>query len=98
LLALLAHVLGWKHDGQQPGGVARQRRARVGTVIGGNGSGDVVSATRGSGHSSAVLRLAEGRAGRTRARASPRQEIGSCETGLSWGMLCLQTRQRFPGL
>ena len=59
------------------------RRLRVGAVIGGDGSGDVVSATLVDGHSSGVPWLCRGRAGRSRARASPRQEIGSCETGLS---------------
>ena len=89
LQASLAHVLRGEHGGQQPCGVARQRRLRVGAVIGGNGSGDVVSATQVGGHSSGVPRLCRGRAGQARARASPRQEIGSCETGLSWGMLLI---------
>ena len=59
LLASLAHILGGKHDGQQPGGVARQRRARVGAVIGVDGGGDVISAARVDGHSSGVPWLAK---------------------------------------
>ena len=96
LQAALAHVLAGEHDGQQLRGVARQRRARVGAVIGSNGSGDVVSATRIDGHSSGVPWLRQGRAGRTRAQASPRQEIGSCETGLSWGKLWTVRFTEFP--
>ena len=69
----------------------------MGAVIGGNGSGDVVSATRVDGHSSGVPWLCQGRAGQARAQTSPRQEIGSCETGLSWGMLWIVEINEFPG-
>ena len=95
--ASLAHILSGKHDAQQPVGVTRQRRARVGAVVGLDGSDDVIQAEQVDGHGWGVPWLGQGRTGRSRARASPRQEIGSCETGLSWGMLCLQRRQRFPG-
>jgi hypothetical protein len=44
--ALLADVIGSEHDGEQSGRRARQTAAGVGSVVGVNGSGDVVSATR----------------------------------------------------
>ena len=65
-------------------------------VIGRDGSDDVVSATRLDGHSSGVPWLGQGRARQARARASPWQEIGSCETGLSWGMTADCRDQQFP--
>src|SRR6476660_3311946 len=60
LQAPLAYVLGREHDGQQSRSVARQRPLRVGAVMGGNGSGDVISATLGDGHSSGVPWLCQG--------------------------------------
>ena len=70
----------------------------MGAVIGLDGGEDGVSAAAAHGHGSGVPWLRQGRAGQTRARASPRQEIGSCETGLSWGMLLIVKISRFPGL
>ena len=69
--AALAHVIAGEHGGQQPGGVARQRRARIGAVMGGNGSDDVVSATRIDRHSSGVLGCAKA-ARRRRGHEHPR--------------------------
>ena len=97
LLASLAHILGGEHDGQQPCGVARQRRARVGAVIGGDGSGDVVSATQVGGHSSGVPWLRQGRAGRTRARASPRQEKSLAKRAELGEARIVRSTASFPG-
>ena len=84
-LASLAHILRGKHDGQQPCGVARQRGIGVVAVIGGNGSGDLVSATRVDGHSGgvpwSVPRPHRSGAG-TR---SPLPEIGVVKSGRTGG-------------
>ena len=69
---------------------------RVGAVIGGNGSGDVVSATRIDGHSSGVPWLCQGRAGSGAGTSIPVARNRSCETGLSWGMLLIARSQQFP--
>ena len=60
--ASLAHILGGKHDGQEPCGVARQPRLRVGAVIGRHRSSNIVSATLVNGHTSGVPWLYQGRA------------------------------------
>jgi hypothetical protein len=41
----LAHVLNREHGGQERHGGAWQTRLWIGAVVGGDGSGDVVSAT-----------------------------------------------------
>ena len=96
MLAWLVHEQG-EHGGQRAGGVARQRRARMGAVMGGNGSDDVVSATRIDGHSSGVLGCAKAAPGQDAGTSIPVARIRSCETGLSWGKLRFVRNQSFPG-
>ena len=69
----------------------------MGAVIGSDGSGDVVSATRSMGIARVFLGWAKAAHRQARAQASPRQEIGSCETGLSWGRLLIVRSSSFPG-
>src|ERR1700722_3799664 len=59
------------------------------------------TASRRLAHGMAWLFLGCAKAARrqARARASPRQEIGSCGTGLSWGMLgIVSSPSEFPAL
>ena len=58
------------------------------------------TASRRLAHGMARVFLGCAKAARRQAwaRTSPRQEIGSCETGLSWGMLWIVTSQSFPAL
>ena len=94
--AALAHVIAGEHGGQQAGGVARQRRARVGAVMGGNGSDDVVSATRIDRHSSGVLGCAKAAPGQDAGTSIPVARFRGCETGLSSGRLLIARSHEFP--
>ena len=58
----------------------------------------MLSRRRGSiGIARVSLAAPRPRDSQARARASPGQEIGSCETGLSWEMLWIAKSQSFPG-
>ena len=84
----------------RPGAARRCAAAcyRVGAVIGGNGSGDLVSATLVDGHSSGVPRSGRGPPAPGVGTNIPVARKGSCETGLSWGMvLDCQMQHQFPG-